>query len=233
MKLHFGSVLISGLLMGSAASADMPRDSSGLPTPRGLVQCPSNDPVATLEARLAAKLGGEYLGCFRSEGAMIPKGAIIAAPTPVEYAFGLAFADRHYKLADLDNLLATVKQQWKDFDPLSKEFKESYIARLNALIKSSGSSADVVSVKPILVSIDRGARDYYAVTSIRTYVADVNGRRVTSTKVNSDAVALRGSELVRLTIQRTLSAPADVAEIQGEIADWARATTGNVMPTAQ
>jgi hypothetical protein len=121
----------------------------------------------------------------------------------------MALRDRDYKVADLDNLLSTVKQQWKDFDPLSKEFKDSYTARLNALIKSSGSAAapDVVSVKPVLVSIERGRSDYYTVTSIRTYVVDLNGRRVTSTKVNSDGVALRGSQLVRLTIQRTLSDP--------------------------
>jgi hypothetical protein len=233
MKPYLVSVLVSGLLIGGAASADAPRDSSGLPTPKGLVQCLSDDPVAALEARLAAKLGGEYLGCFRSQRTTIPKGAEGAAPTPVEHAFGFALHDRHYKSADLDDLLARVKQQWKDFDPSSKEFKESYTAQLNALIKSSGSSADLVSIKPILVSIDRGAGDYYTVTSVRTYVADLDGSRVTSTKVNSDAVALRGSELVRLTIQRTLSDPADVAEVQGEIADWARATTGSLVPTAQ
>jgi hypothetical protein len=63
------------------------------------------------------------------------------------------------------------------------------------------------------------------VTSIRTYVVDLNGRRVTSTKVNSDGVALRGSQLVRLTIQRTLSDPNDVAQVESEMADWARAIT--------
>jgi hypothetical protein len=183
--------------------------------------------MVTLEAHLAARFGGEYLGCFRSSRMTVPTGTVGIAPKPVEYAFGMALRDRDYKAADLDNLLSTVKQQWKDFDPLSKEFKDSYTARLNALIKSSGSAAvsDIVSVKPMLVSIERGPGDYYTVTSIRTYVVDLNGRRVTSTKVNSDGVALRGSQLIRLTIQRTLNDPNDVAQVEGEMAEWARAIT--------
>jgi hypothetical protein len=234
VKLHLANLAIWGLLAGGTAFADMPPGSSGLPTPQGLQPCAPDDPAATLEARVAAKLGGEYLGCFRSERTVTPPGTVAVAPTPVEYAFRMAIQGRDYKLADLDNLLSTVKQQWKDFDPLSKEFKESYMARLNELIKGGNSTASqrIASVKPVLVSIDRGRDNYYSVTSIRTYVVDSNGGRVTLTKVNSDAVVLRGSQLIRLTIQRALTDPTDVAQVQGEIADWARATTQSFLPTA-
>lgn len=220
MKIHFGSVLTCGLLMGGVALADGLSQSAALPVPEGLKACQLNDPVAASEARVASKLGLEYLGCFRSERS--EPGSRLAA----EYAFGMAVQGRAYQPADLDDLLSTVKQQWKDFDPLSKEFKESYTARLNALIKNNGSAAtpNTVSVKPVLVSIDRGSGDYYTVTSIRTYVVDLNGTRVTSTKVNSDGVALRGSQLIRLTIQRTLTDPHDVTQVQNEITNWTRAT---------
>lgn len=192
--------------MDGATSAE------ALPTPRGLQPCASADPVARAEAGVAAKLGGAYLGCFKSE------------QPPVEYALAVALPDRGYKLADLDNMLSVVRQQWKDFDPLGKEFKDAYIARLNELIKSNGSEAppSIISVKPTLVSIERGSGNYYTVTSIRTYVVDHNGSRITATKINSDAVVLRGSQLIRLTMQRPLSDSADVAQVEGEIADWAR-----------
>jgi hypothetical protein len=104
---------------------------------------------------------------------------------------------------------------------------------MNELFKENGStsSANLISEKPLLISIDRPDAMYYIVTSIRTYFLKVNGEQVTSTRVNSDAVALRGSQLIRLTIQRTLRARADVAQVQDEVTDWARATAQSSLPT--
>jgi len=189
--------------------------------------CAPGDLVATAEAGVATKLGGEFLGCFQS--AIGVQSAAKAAQMPVEYAFAIALRSRVYTLGDLDNFLSKVKDQWKNFDPLSKDFKESYTNRLNNLIKENGPSPypNIVSIKPILVSIERLDDIYYMVTSIRTYVLESNGKHVRLTKVNSDAVVLRNSQLIRLTIQRTLSDPADVAQVQGEIGDWARAVAKN------
>jgi hypothetical protein len=191
--------------------------------------------VADAEARVAAKLGGEFLGCFQSEQKLVAQSAAKVALMPVEYAFAIAVEGRGYTPADLDKLLSTVKEKWKGFDPLSKEYKETYTARLNDLIKGNGStlSPTLISVKPVLVSIDQADSKYYCVTSIRTYVIELKGKQVTSTKVNSDAVVLRNSQLIRLTIQRVLSNPADVAQVQGEIADWAQATAQSTLPTRQ
>ena len=107
MKLPLVSFLICGLSMGSAW-ADTPPVSSGLPAPEGLKPCSSDDPVATLEARVAASLNGEFLGCFQSERTASPPGVVASARTPVEYAFAFALKGQDYKLADLDSLLSTV-----------------------------------------------------------------------------------------------------------------------------
>lgn len=231
---QFDGLLILGVLAWGSALAATPAESGRLSTPDGFKPCAGGDPVATVEARVAAKLGGEFLGCFQSERRIAAPSAAKAAPMTVEYAFAIALQGRGYTLADLDSLLSTVKNQWKDFDPLSKQFKETYTARLNELIEANGSTppSTIDSVKPVLVSIDRADPSYYSVTSIRTYVVNSNGGQVTLTKVNSDAVALRSSQLIRLTIQRTLTDPADVAEVEGEIADWARATAQSSPPTA-
>lgn len=211
--------------MGSTASAAPPTEPGEIPVPKGLQSCSSDDPVATAESRLATKLGGEYLGCFQS----LRTADLSVAPAstaPIEYAFALSLKGREYKLADLDSMLSTVRQQWNNFDPLSNEFKESYLARLNALIKDNGSTSSqgIASVAPILISIDRNSEYYYTVTSIRSYVVDVNGRQIKSTRVNADAIALRGSQIIRLTIQRTMGDADDVAKARAEIADWAQAT---------
>jgi hypothetical protein len=218
------ALLIIGLMAWGPASADASDGSSGLPAPAGLMPCASASPAAGLAARLAAQLGGDFLGCFQSE--RTGPATQNSASNPDEYAFAIALPGGGYTEADLDKLLSGVKAQWKGFDPLSKAFKETYTARLNGLLRRNGSppSSSLVSVKPVLVSIDQPNDDYYLVTSIRTYVVDLGGERVAATKVTSDAVALRNAQLVRLTIQRTLSDPADVAQVQGEIADWARAT---------
>ncbi len=129
-------------------------------------------------------------------------------------------------------MLSTVEDQWRAFDPLSKEFKEVYIARLNQLIRDTSSTpaSTVTSIRPTLVSIDRVDRSYYVVTSIRSYAVNSNQLALTATRVNADALVLRGSRIVRLTIQRTLSDPADVAQVQSEIRTWAQAIAHGASP---
>lgn len=145
---------------------------------------------------------------------------------PAEYGFAIRFPG-DYSSADVDAMLAKVKEQWEGFEPLSKEFREDYTARLNNLIKQSdpavASSVSVSSVKPVLASIDRLDAGSYSVVSVRSYALDVNGERVTQTKVNADAVVLRGASLIRLTIQRALHEPADVERLRSEVGLWARA----------
>ncbi len=98
------------------------------------------------------------------------------------------------------------------------------MARVNELIKGAGAMATVSSVKPVLVSIGRIGAKSFSVVSIRSYVLDASGEQVSLTKVNASADVLRGSRLVRLTVQRVLTDSSDVAQVQGEIAEWARAT---------
>lgn len=229
MKLRFVGLLILGLFAGDPATAAVFGGSSGFPAPNGLRPCAPGDPVAGMEARVIAKLGGDFLGCLWSGQTTFVQGKPDVVPTPREYAFAIAVPGNGYTSADLDKLRSKVADQWKNFDPLSKEFKEAYTARINELIKGDGpaSSATLSSVKPVLVSIDRLDDKSYSVTSIRRYVFEIDGGRVGRTKVNSDVVARRGSELIRLTIQRTLTGPSDVSQVQGEIADWARAITRN------
>jgi hypothetical protein len=232
VKLYLGGLLVFCLLASLAVWAAGLSVSGGFPAPQGLQPCPPGDPLSALETSIAAKLGGAYLGCFRSPPTA-PLPGVAAPMMSGEQAFAISLPGRDRGPADLANLLATVRQQWKDFDPLSKEFKDSYVARLNGLIKENGSSSlqSVVSIHPILVSIDEGDGRYYTVTTIRTYVVESDGRQITLTKVNADAVALQGSQLVRLTIQRVLRDPGDVAQVKGEIAGWAQATTTSVAPT--
>jgi hypothetical protein len=82
----------------------------------------------------------------------------------------------------------------------------------------------------VLVSIDRIDVKPYSVVSIRSYVFNESGEQVSATRVNADAVVLRGRELIRLTIQRALIDVPDVAQPQAEIAEWARATEGGYSP---
>jgi hypothetical protein len=212
------SIALALLLLVGAA----PRNT--MPAPSGLTARLSDDPVATAEAQLAAKFGIEYLACFRSESTVAQSAA---ASSPVEYAFADALPGDNHASADVERMLTIVKRQWKDFQPLSKEFKDTYIARLNSLIESNGSPAatpEFVSVQPILVSITPGA-NYYTVTSLRTYVIDTGSGRKIFTRVNADAIAFRRSRIIRLTIQRKLLDPSDVAQVQRDIAAWAQAVT--------
>jgi hypothetical protein len=83
----------------------------------------------------------------------------------------------------------------------------------------------------VLVSIGKTGPKSFSVVSIRSYVLDASGEQVSLTKVNASADALRGSRLVRLTVQRVLTDSSDVAQVQSEIAEWATAVSSS--PTDQ
>lgn len=224
--LRVVGLLTLGLLASDPPHTHAQAPSSGLPAPKGLSSCLPGNREAAL-ARIAAEFGGAILGCFQSEKRVMVQGSITPVPVPLEFAFAMDIPGS-YTSADLDRLLSRTIEKWKDFEPLSKQF-ENYTARLNELIKGAEVSPSVAvsSVKPVLVSIDRVGAKAYSVVSIRSYVLDVGGEQVSLTKVNGDAVVLRGSGLVRLTIQRVLTEPSDVAQLQSEIAEWARATAAN------
>jgi hypothetical protein len=206
--------------------------SSGLPVPKGLSACAPSDPIAEVEAGIATKLGGTFLGCFKSEKTITMQGATKSVLVPFEAAFAFDLPGP-FSSVDLDKLLATGIEQWKDFEPLSKDLGENYTVRLNELIKSAGisSAASVFSVKPVLVSIGRTGANSFSVVSIRRYVFDASGEQVIQMKVNGSADVLRGSRIVRLDIQRMLTDPSDVAQVQSEIAEWANAVSS--APTDQ
>jgi hypothetical protein len=220
-------LLFLGTPLCGVAHADDRGEPVRMAAPKGLSPCAQDDPVATMEARVAPSIGGEFLSCFQSEQKIAVPGATGLAPVPFEYAFAIRLAGDDHSSADLDKLLSTVTAQWKDFQPLSTEFHDNYIARLNALIKKAGEPSETVtSIKPVLVSIGRLDAKSYSVVSIRGYVFNANGGQVSETKVNADAVVLRGRSLIRLTMQRMLTGASDVTELQAEISQWARATEG-------
>jgi hypothetical protein len=106
--------------------------------------------------------------------------------------------------------------------PLSKQFREDYVARVNSLLKDV-THVSMESVKPILVSIDRLDANSYAVTSIREYVMSAGGERVRSVKATAVVMVLQGTQLVRLEILREIHGPSDVDEARTRIAVWSRA----------
>ena len=206
----------------SLASLGPPLHAAPFAGPSGFKACAPSDPVVTVESRLAARLGGDFLGCFRSD----PVDATNPVPPTSmasEYAFALAIHDREYSTADLHDLLSKVEQQWKGFEPVDGNLSDAYVSKLNGLIdeQRKDGGAGVQSVRPILVKIDHDHSNYYTVTSIRTYVVAANAARITATRVNADAVVLRDSRLLRLTIQRTLTGPADIARAEADIDRWA------------
>jgi hypothetical protein len=229
--LRVASLLTLGMLAGAPPPVYAQVTSSGLPAPKGLSLCASSDPLAVVEASVAAKFGGAVLGCFKSQRTITVQGATKPILVPFEFAIAIDFPGP-YTLADLDKLLATGIEQWKAFEPLSKE-SEDYTVRLNDLIKgaNTSSAASVPSVKPVLVSIGRVGPKSFSVVSIRSYVLDASSERLSLTKVNGSADVLHGSRLVRLTVQRVLTDPSDVTQVQSEIAEWANAVSS--APTDQ
>lgn len=213
--------------------------SQRVPAPKGLSSCAPSDRLAVRMARLAAKSGGELVGCFKSEKTFWYQGLTVV-PFELAIATDLPGASTS---ADLDKLWSTSIEQWKGFESLSKE-SENYTVRLNELIKGAGRSGGIVklgsSFKPVLVSIGRIGAKSFSVVSIRSYVMDQDGigiwlnaahlpfmigPRNILKKVTATANVLGGSRLVRLDIQRVLTDPSDVAQVQSEIAEWANAVS--------
>ncbi len=219
------SLLILGLLTSDPPHVYAQATSGALPAPKGLSSCAPSDPLAVAEASVAAKFGGAFLGCFKSERTITVQGATKPVLVPFEFAIVIDFPGP-YTLADLDKLLSRGIEQWKAFEPLSKE-SENYAVRLNELIKSAGagSAGSESSIKPVLVSIGRMGPKSFSVVSIRSYVLQASGEQLSLTKVNASADVLRGSRLARLEIQRVLTEPSDVAQVQSELAEWAHAVS--------
>jgi hypothetical protein len=148
-----------------------------------------------------------------------------AQSVPQEYALAMRLPGGPFTSQAVGQFLATVRAQWAGFNPLSREFHDRYIQEINALIRDSSqpgsANASVVSVKPVLVSIEQLGPDAYSVVSLRTY--QLTGQPLKSVKVNADAVVLVDSTLVRLTILREVQSAADVSDAQAQISGWARA----------
>jgi len=112
--------------------------------------------------------------------------------------------------------------QWQNFEPLSEQFREDYVARVNSLLEDA-TQVSMESVNPTLVSIDRLDANSYAVTSIREYMMSAGGERVRSVKATAAAMVLQGTQLVRLEILREIGGLSDVDEARTQIGVWARA----------
>jgi hypothetical protein len=223
-------VLAQRIPVANAQSID-----SSLPAPKGLNPCANNDSVASVEARLAPSLGAKYLGCFSSNEKSIPHGGSGDFPVPVEYAIALSISGGPYGPTDLSSLLSKAREQWKSFDPLSKEHRE-YTERLNALIKDTapkvGATA-VTSIKPVLISIEPVGTRAYVVLSIRQYEVAAHTGTVRLTKASATAMVLQGSRLVRLELFRELRDPSDVDAVRMQIVAWVHAVgadTGKPSP---
>ena len=220
------------LTLGSLARGSRHTYSQRVPTPKGLGSCAPSDPLAVRVTRAAAKSGGELVGCFKSEKKIWLRD-VTSLPFEVATAFDLPGS---YAWADLEKLLATGIEQWKGYEQLSEE-SENYTVRLNELIRGAGPGPFFKPsfFKPMLVSIGRIGAKSFSVVSIRSYVFDtknliwlnavklpvMNFGQVIVRKVNGSADVLRGSRLVRLNMQRVLTDPSDVAQVQSEIAEWA------------
>jgi hypothetical protein len=216
-------LLCLGLSM-VAGTASAQSNAVRLPIPAGLAPCDADDPVAKVVKRAAASMGAEELGCFRSEETTTIQGSAGTASVPRERAFASRMPGGPYSSADLDSLLSKVRDQWRNFDPLSTAHREDYVARINAMVEvSSGVRSSIRSITPLLVSIEPLNSRSYVVVSIRKYA----GQRVSSTKVDGLAMALQGGHLLRMEIQRELTAAADVDDVRRQIAVWAGAVTSN------
>ena len=215
---------IAALTLASAATSAQISEVK-LPVPNELILCEDDDPVVSAEKRVAPSVGAEYLACFTTNEKTALHGTSRTVVVPVEHAVAMSVTGGPYTREELDRLLSKVREQWKNFDPLSRQH-EDYLTRLNSLIKGRSPAAhqtSIESVKPVLVSIDRMDDQSYAVVSIREYVIATDGERVRSIKANAAAMVLQGTRLVRLEIIRELHAPSDVDEVRTQIAAWSRA----------
>jgi hypothetical protein len=195
----------------SSGTGAAPMASESLPAPMGLVPCSPDDQVAALEKRIAPSLGVEFLSCFHSGASG-------------EYALVHRVIGDNFTSADVEALRTKVAAQWKDFQPLSAEFHDKYIARLNTMItEASSTPAPIASIKPVLVSMKSLDSKSYSVVSIQSYVFNGSKGQESAERVNADAIVLRGRRIIRLTIQRKLTEVADVDDLQTDIARWAKA----------
>lgn len=143
-------------------------------------------------------------------------------PVPVEYAIALRFPGGPFSTVDMDALLSKVREQWKNFKPLSKEHSE-YVAQLNAFIQGADpkvNAAPLTSIKPILISIERLSPEAYLVLSVRRYVSAGSAGTVISTKIVGTAMVLQGARLMQLEILRELRDPSDVDSVRQQIVRW-------------
>jgi hypothetical protein len=190
--------------------------SQGVPVPKGLGSCAPSDPLAVRLARVAARSGGELVGCFKSEKKIR---TWLLLTEPFEFAVAIDFPGP-YTLADLEKLLATGIEQWKGFPTLSKHW-ENYTDRLNELTRGFGRK------RPVLVSIGRTGANSFSVVSLRSnlWKQGFFYNMSPTPKVNASADVLRGSRIVRLTVRRALTDPSDIAQVQSEIAEWVNAVS--------
>jgi len=216
--------LIAALMLASAVTSAQ-TGAVKVPEPKGLSACKNDDPVASAEKRIAPSAGAQFIACFASNEKVDVQGPSGTVSLPVEHAVALSVSGGPYTRPALDSLLSQVREQWKSFEPLSKDH-ENYVARLNALINGGGPDAQgdsIDSIKPVLVSIDRLDEQSYGVVSIREYEITVDGKQVRSIEADAGALVLQGTRLVRLEIIRQLRAPSDVDEVRTQIAAWAHA----------
>jgi hypothetical protein len=203
--------IVAASAQPSPRTGAAPIASESVPQPKGFDPCAPDDPVAALEKRIAPSLGAEFLGCFHSSA-------------PDEYAFVHRVIGDKFTSADVEALRRKVADQWKNFQPLSEEFRDKYIARLNAMISAANASAGTfAAVKPVLVSMKSLDSKSYSVISIRSYIFNTEKGQEYAERVNAAAIVLRGQQIIRLTMQRRLTEVADVDEVQTEIARWAKA----------
>lgn len=219
--LRLLALLMLGWLVPVSHQAYAQGTFSEVPAPRGLQALPPGDPLAAAEARAATQLGARLLGCFKSERTVAVPGTTRRAPFEVAFALGIPGS---YTQADLDRLLARFTREWKAFEPLGGRW-EDYVAHVNELARNAGMLGSVSSIKPALVSLGRLGPNAISVVSLRSYVFDAAGQRVSQTRIEATADVLQGSGLVRLTIMRALTDPTDVDQVQSKIAGWAAAVS--------
>ena len=223
-KVPFGFICLCTMTaMANGVSAPNSRlPEASLQGPVGLAACTSDDSVAAVEKRLALQLGAQFVGCFKSQETINLRGGGAKHIVPVEYAIAMQILGGPYHPATLETLLSRVRDQWKNFKPLSKEHHE-YVAQLNAMIQGVGSNADstqIASISPVLISIDRISPEAYVVLSVRHYVSAGETGKIISTKVNGTAMVLHGTRLLQLEILRELHDPSDVDTVRHEIQAW-------------
>lgn len=209
-------------MANSAPVPNLDSQEALLPVPIGLVACSSDDSVAAVEKQLAPRLGAKFVGCFKSQETTKLRGRVAGHTVPMEYAIALQILGGPFSPASLDSLLSRVRDQWKNFKPLSKEHAE-YVSRLNAMIQAVASKTDsttIASIEPVLVSIDRLNPEAYVVLSVRQYVFTGESETITQIKANGTAMVLQGPRLMHLEIIRELRNPSDVDAVRQQILAW-------------